>query len=170
MFVVVRIRKGAEIVKDWFGVRCAENLTLADLFEEFRSGSLDHKPPLELNKTTLSVSVGQKKTDLLTKLSPDVSLGEALPCLGNFIDFSIIETDNKEDDNSTDDDTKKDWFTMMMAAANKASHLPEKKTGINNQKTKLFNDIISWLQQQKVGFISTTGLLFKACWKIKNKK
>ena len=41
MFVVVRIRKGAEIVKDWFGVRCAENLTLADLFEEFRSGSLD---------------------------------------------------------------------------------------------------------------------------------
>ena len=97
MFVVVRIRKGAEIVKDWFGVRCAENLTLADLFEEFRSGSLDHKPPLELNKTTLSVSVGQKKTDLLTKLSPDVSLGEALPCLGNFIDFSIIETDNKEE-------------------------------------------------------------------------
>ena len=87
MFVVVRIRKGAEIVKDWFGVRCAENLTLADLFEEFRSGSLDHKPPLELNKTTLSVSVGQKKTDLLTKLSPDVSLGEALPCLGNFIDM-----------------------------------------------------------------------------------
>ena len=100
MFVVVRIRKGAEIVKDWFGVRCAENLTLADLFEEFRSGSLDHKPPLELNKTTLSVSVGQKKTDLLTKLSPDVSLGEALPCLGNFIDFSIIETDNKEDNKS----------------------------------------------------------------------
>ena len=100
MFVVVRIRKGAEIVKDWFGVRCAENLTLADLFEEFRSGSLDHKPPLELNKTALSVSVGQKKTDLLTKLSPDVSLGEALPCLGNFIDFSIIETDNKEDNKS----------------------------------------------------------------------
>lgn len=76
MFVVVRIRKGAEIVKDWYGVKTVETLTLADLYEEYRNGNLDNKPPLELNKSILNVSVGPKKTDISTHLSPDITLGE----------------------------------------------------------------------------------------------
>ena len=36
----------------------------------------------------------QKKTEL-TQMSPDVSVGEAVPCLGNFIAFSLIEKEKE---------------------------------------------------------------------------
>ena len=49
MFLVVRIRKGTETIKPWFGIKAAtEIVTLADLFEEYRRGALEHKPPLAL--------------------------------------------------------------------------------------------------------------------------
>lgn len=41
-----------------------------------------------------------------------------------------------------------------MSAANKSNNLPEKKSDIN-QKTKLYNDILKWLKDQGVGFLST---------------
>ena len=98
-----------------------------------------------------------RKLDISTNLSPDVTLGEAVPCLGNFIEFSWTDPENDpQEDDSTGDSTKKKktFFKILMAAANKASHLPEKKSPVN-QKAKLFNDIISWLQQQRVRFMST---------------
>ena len=45
-------------------------------------------------------------------------------------------------------------YKILMSAANKANHLPEMKT-VQNQKAKLFNDILTWLKQQNVGFLST---------------
>lgn len=156
MFVVIRIRKGAEVIKDWYGVKAVESLTLADLFDEFKNGTLDCKSPLTLDNPIVTAFVGQKKSDVVTQISPDVSLGEAVPCLGNFIDFTL--TDSKNDSNgdgtSKSEGTKSDYFTILMAAANKAKHLPERKVPFN-QKTKLFNDILSWLQQLQVGFMST---------------
>ena len=65
MFVLLRIRKGCSIIKDWYGVkRACENLTFADLFDEFRNGTLDSSTPIDINASVLSVFVGPKKTEL----------------------------------------------------------------------------------------------------------
>ena len=72
MFLVVRIRRGTEIIKPWFGIEAAtEIVTLADLFEEYRRGALDHKPPLELEKNCIKVYMGQNKTEF-TQVSSDI--------------------------------------------------------------------------------------------------
>ena len=64
MFLVVRIQKGTETIKPWFGIKAAtEIVTLADLFEEYRRSALDHKPPLELEKICIKVYIGQNKTE-----------------------------------------------------------------------------------------------------------
>ena len=52
MFVLLRIRKGCSIIKDWYGVkRACENLTFADLFDEFRNGTLDSSTPIDINSS-----------------------------------------------------------------------------------------------------------------------
>ena len=78
MFVLLRIRKGCSIIKDWYGVkRACENLTFVDLFDEFRNGTLDSSTPIDINSSVLSVFVGPKKTEL-TQLSPDVCIGVSI--------------------------------------------------------------------------------------------
>ena len=154
MFVLLRIRKGCSIIKDWYGVkRACENLTFADLFDEFRNGTLDSSTPIDINSSVLSVFVGPKKTEL-TQLSPDVCIGEAATCLGNFVDFSVVEKEETQDPATGGEEIKNDYFKIMMAAANKAKHLPQIKLPVNS-KAKLTNDIISWLEKQNVGFLST---------------
>ena len=54
MFVLLRIRKGCSTIKDWYGVkRACENLTFADLFDEFRNGTLDSSTPIDINSSVL---------------------------------------------------------------------------------------------------------------------
>ena len=53
--MLLRIRKGCSIIKDWYGVkRACENLTFADLFDEFRNGTLDSSTPIDINSSVLS--------------------------------------------------------------------------------------------------------------------
>ena len=52
-----------------------------------------------------------RKLDISTNLSPDVTPGEAVPCPGNFIEFSWTEPENDpQEDDSTGDSTKKTTF------------------------------------------------------------
>ena len=80
MFVVIRLRKGAKVIKDWYGLKAVESLN-PDLFDEFKIGTLDCTSPITISNPILTPFVGQKKTDIVTQISPDVSLGEAVPCL-----------------------------------------------------------------------------------------
>ena len=95
MFLVIPVRKGPEVMKNWHGAKIAvKTWTFADLFDHFSSGAVDKMAPLkDVDKYTLNVTIGQKKTEL-TQLSPDVLIGEAVPCLGNFVDFSLLENAN----------------------------------------------------------------------------
>lgn len=157
MFLVIRVRKGPEVIKQWYGAKvAAESWTFADLFDHFSSGDLDKTAPLkDTDKYTLNVNVGQKKTEF-TQLSPDVSIGEAVSCLGNFVDFSLLEKENETEipDSNTQENAPADAFKILISAANLSNHLPQKKALMNN-KSRLINDIISWLEAQKVGFLST---------------
>ena len=64
-----------------------------------------------------------------------------MTCLGNFVDFSVVEKEETQDPATGGEEIKNDYFKIMMAAANKAKHLPQKKLPVNS-KAKLTNDII----------------------------
>ena len=96
MFLVIRVSKGPEVMKNWYAAKIGvETWTFADLFDHFSSSAVDRTDPLkDVEKYTLNVNIGQKKTEL-TQLSPNVLIGEAVPCLGNFVDFSLLEKENE---------------------------------------------------------------------------
>ena len=89
-------------MKNWYGAKIAiEIWTFADLFDHFSSGAVDKTAPLkDVDKYTLNVNIGQKKTEL-TQLSPDVLIGEAIQCLRNFVDFSLLEKENETEITNT---------------------------------------------------------------------
>ena len=51
--------------------------------------------------------------------------------------------------------TEVDAFTILMSASKKANHLPEKHPNVTKNKLKLHHDVIDWLAEQSVGFLST---------------
>ena len=75
MFLKIQVSKGPEVMKDWYRAKlAAETQTFADLF----NGAVDKTSPLkDMDKCTLNVNIGQKKTEL-THLSPDVSVSGAV--------------------------------------------------------------------------------------------
>ena len=93
MFLILRCRSGVTTEKDWYGVsKCAETLTLADLYDELICGSYDQAPSLKVDhQKIICAFIGQNKLQL-TQVSPDVTVSQAVGCLGNFIDFSIGDT------------------------------------------------------------------------------
>lgn len=93
MFIILRCRNGVTTIKDWYGVsKCVENSTFADLYNDFIGGTFDKKPSLKADfPNIVHAFVGKNKTEL-THIAPDVLVGQAVGCLGNFIDFSIGDT------------------------------------------------------------------------------
>ena len=158
MFLVIPVRKGPEVMKNWHGEKIAvKTWTFADLFDHFSGGAVDKMALLkDVDKYTLNVKISQNKTEL-NQLSPDVLIGEAVPCLGNFVDFSLLENANAIE--ITDTNTKANdqtcAFKILISSANLSNHPAQKKTYMNS-KAKLFNDIISWLKAHKVGCLSTS--------------
>ena len=63
---LIQVRKRPEVVKNWYGPKIAvETWTFADLFDRFSSGAVDKTAPLkDMDKYTLNVNIGQKKTEL----------------------------------------------------------------------------------------------------------
>ena len=72
----------------------------------------------DMDKYTLNVNIGHKKTEL-TQLSP-VSIGEAVPCLGNFVDFSFLEKENETEipDTNTQANVQACTFKILISSAN----------------------------------------------------
>ena len=91
---------------------------------------MDKTAPLkDMDKYMLNVNIGQKKTEL-TQLSPDVLIGEAVPCLGNFVDFSLLEQENETEitDIYTQANAQACAFKtlILISSANLSNHLPQK--------------------------------------------
>ena len=61
MFVVIRLRKEAEVIKDWYGLKAVESLN-PDLFEfEFKIGTLDRKSPIILSNPIVTPLSDKRK-------------------------------------------------------------------------------------------------------------
>ena len=91
VLVVVLIRSGSRVLKTWFGCQVAEQATLLDLFNEFSAGKIDNSFPLSDTSSTASIEceIGRdKRVTEFVRISLDVSVGEAVSTLGNYIEYN----------------------------------------------------------------------------------
>ena len=94
VLVVVLIRSGSRVLKTWFGCQVAEQGTLLDLFNDFSAGKIDNSFPFSDTFSTASIEceIGRDKRVLteFVRISLDVSVGEAVSTLGNYIEYNVI--------------------------------------------------------------------------------
>ena len=92
VLVVVLIRSGSRVLKTWFGCQVAEQGTLLDLFNDFSAGKIDNPFPLSDTFSTASIEceIGRdKRVTEFVRISLDVSVGEAVSTLGNYIEYNV---------------------------------------------------------------------------------
>ena len=92
VLVVLRIRDGAKILKEWYACGVPETTTLIDVYLEFSSGFLDNSLPLadEYRTTSVEASIGRTPSGLDTiKISCNTKVNDAVSCLGNYIEYSV---------------------------------------------------------------------------------
>ena len=93
VLVVVLIRSGSRVWKTWFSCQVAEQGTLLDLFNDFSAGKIDNSFPLSDTFSTASIEceIGRDKRVLteFVRISLDVSVGEAVSTLGNYIEYNV---------------------------------------------------------------------------------
>ena len=68
-------------------------MTLVDLYHQYASGQLDSSTEVsaELATSPISCSVGRNKREL-TRVSPDVQIGDVVSTLGQFVDFNVQDS------------------------------------------------------------------------------
>ena len=92
VLVVVLIRSGSRVLKTWFGCQVAEQGTLLDLFNDFSAGKIDNSFPLSDIFSTASIEceIGRdKRVTEFVRISLDVSVGEAVSTLSNYIEYNV---------------------------------------------------------------------------------
>ena len=92
VLVVVLIRSGSRVLKTWFGCQVAEQGTLLDLFNDFSARKIDNSFPLSDTFSTASIEceIGRdKRVTEFVRISLDVSVGEAVSTLGNYIEYNV---------------------------------------------------------------------------------
>ena len=66
VLVVLRIRDGAKILKEWYACGIPETTTLVDVYLEFSSGFLDNSFPLaDEYRTTCDIGGGEHQQNIV---------------------------------------------------------------------------------------------------------
>ena len=89
VLVVVLIRSGSRVLKTWFGCQVAEQ---GILLNDFSAGKIDNSFPLSYTFSTASIEceIGRdKRVTEFVRISLDVSVGEAVSTLGNYIEYNV---------------------------------------------------------------------------------
>ena len=115
IFLVLQIRRGARVIKDWYGCTVPESITLADVYTLYSSGELDRSEALPQNSGMITCQAGKNKRELF-RVSSEAPVGEVVGCLGSFIEFNI----HQEAEATTDSDISDarmvttDAFALLM--------------------------------------------------------
>ena len=152
VLIVVLIRSGSRVLKRWFGCQVAEQGTLLDLFNDFSAGKIDNSFPLSDTFSTASIEceIGRdKRVTEFVRISLDVSVGEAVSTLGNYIEYNVRAQEDLSP--SLPVSVLPNAFTILMQGARNRTVLPDKWNN-TNAKFKLKNDIIDWLAKNELGW------------------
>ena len=151
VFIIVQIRSGAKVLKPWYGCVINESCTLSDVYTEFSSGKLDGSLPApdEYLGTAVEAFVGPKKTEL-TRVNCECTVGETISALGQYVEYNVSVPAPVEDMYT---EMRVDAMAILMRRVLQRSHLPDKwRIDLPNKKLKLKNDIINWIQTNKLGW------------------
>ena len=166
VFVVLRIVSGVKILKNWFGCSVPDTASFLDVFAEFSLGNLDKGKllPEEFSITIARVFVGKSNVAVGIDIQPNLLIRDVIPSLGIYVQFyvSTVCTDgdvfstiiNENDEMSCSVNSgNASTFAVFMTSATQRKHLlPFLPTTSANNKTKIKNDIMEFLQKNKVGW------------------
>ena len=165
VFVVTQIRSGIKILKKWFGCSVSDQCTFLDMYGSMADGSLDGTNisiSSDYNTAVCYIRVGRSASGDFIDLQPDLVIGEVTKSLGIYVEF-VVEKTKESEPLSTTPSLQSDVFHMMMQNASNRLALPEIDEEKNN-KIRLRNDIIKYLDVNKVGWaidsVSTLGAQF----------
>uniref|UniRef100_UPI00358E6566 uncharacterized protein n=1 Tax=Myxine glutinosa TaxID=7769 RepID=UPI00358E6566 len=164
-------REGSsKTVKDWFACNIELDVTISDFYAEFSDGKYDgdgDREPLpdDTRGTFVKVFAGPSKTDM-TKVSPACKVSDVTKTLGSFLKF-VLAADTATD-HRMEPDSRPTVFSVLMNAARDDAFCtclpPIFPLTQLPQKNKLKNDILQWLQSNKLGWsadsVSSLGLSF----------
>ena len=151
VLVLAQIRSRAKILKPWLGIQVSNSKTIQELYNDFAAGALDSTSeiPNDYNSAQVSPSMGKSKTDDKVPVDSTTTLGEATSIVGHYIDFNVEKLDEPE--SSSSENQRPTAFDMLLQAARDKTHLPDRYPELN-KKDKLKNDLICWLETNKVGW------------------
>jgi hypothetical protein len=88
VFIIIRVVAGVNEKRGWFGTNSSDECTIFDLYNSFVVDKVDGKlPQTDLQTTRITVRIGKSKHDMSTNIDPSIKLGEAIPCLGPYLEF-----------------------------------------------------------------------------------
>ena len=127
-FVVLQIKSDGKILKKWFGVNVVAESTLADIYAQFSSGSLDGglSIPLEFQTVVAKVQVGKTSSGSFVSVQPETNVVDLVSILGVYIEFYVKKLDDEIDHDHVSSTSKRDAFQLMMSHHSKnRTYLPE---------------------------------------------
>ena len=96
----------------------------------------------------IAASFGKCKTDLVPS-DADATAGEVTAILANFIQFNVARQISDAESSVAN---KPSVFSVLMMSSKNKQNLPAKFNDENNNKNKLKNSLIGWLQYTNVGW------------------
>ncbi len=153
VFVILQIRSGTTVLKAWYGCTVPDGASIADVYAGFSSGQLDKSLPIpeEYQASAIDVKVGKCRTDQIA-VSLDSSITEVVSSLGQYMDFAVhgaIETMPLSK-------PVRDASTVLMQSSRSCHALPQMwQVLLPNRKRDLKNDIIDFLERNKLGWSPT---------------
>ncbi len=92
VFVILQIRCAARVTKPWHGCVVSNGSSVADVYTDYSSGSLDHDAPApeEYRNSAIIARVGRNCMDLM-QVSASCPVGEAVTALGQYIEFTVSQ-------------------------------------------------------------------------------
>ena len=92
VFVILQIRCAVRVLKSWYGCVVTSGSSVADVYTDYSSGTLDHGEPVpeEYRNSSVIARFGNNRVDL-TQVSSSFEVGEAVSALGQYIEFVVSQ-------------------------------------------------------------------------------
>ena len=99
----------------------------------------------------MEATIGRSSSNLDTNISCSIKVGDAVSCLGNYVEYVVSKRPCVDEEGLCQSGTK-NAFSILMETAKIKTAVPDKKLESGNKKNQLKNDIIDFLVKNKLGW------------------
>lgn len=117
VFVILQIRCAARVLKPWYGCVVPNGSSVADVYTDYSSGTLDHGEPVpeEYRNSSIIARIGKNRVDL-TQVSSSCQVGEAVSALGQYIEFAVSQSESADASMMQEAFPRADAFALMQSS------------------------------------------------------